>query len=102
MHTRTEPVTADPGVGTILFAVNINSLHAHRCLQETWGQVTSMYLNTRKQYEWLHFSEDCLYLNVYAPVLTPGDPLLPVSTLFSTTPFYYSTAQLRLWRPFLP
>lgn len=39
-----------------------------------------MYLNTRKQYKWLRFSEDCLYLNVYAPVRARGGPLLPVST----------------------
>ncbi|KAK7804878.1 hypothetical protein U0070_006860 [Myodes glareolus] len=62
------------------------------CLQETWGQVTSMYLNTRKQYEWLHFSEDCLYLNVYAPVLTPGDPLLPVMVWFPGGAFLVGSA----------
>ncbi|XP_075833360.1 carboxylesterase 4A isoform X2 [Microtus pennsylvanicus] len=62
------------------------------CLQETWGQVTSMYLNTRKQYEWLHFSEDCLYLNVYAPVLAPGDPLLPVMVWFPGGAFLVGSA----------
>lgn len=74
--------TADLRVEIILFTTILNSLCTHRCLQESWGQILSMYLNTRKQYEWLHFSEDCLYLNVYAPVLVPGDPLLPVSTVF--------------------
>ncbi|XP_041506466.1 carboxylesterase 4A [Microtus oregoni] len=62
------------------------------CLQETWGQVTSMYLNTRKQYAWLHFSEDCLYLNVYAPVLAPGDPLLPVMVWFPGGAFLVGSA----------
>ncbi|XP_040592576.1 carboxylesterase 4A isoform X2 [Mesocricetus auratus] len=62
------------------------------CLQETWGQITSMYLNTRKQYEWLHFSEDCLYMNVYAPVLAPGDPLLPVMVWFPGGAFLVGSA----------
>ncbi|XP_051057467.1 carboxylesterase 4A isoform X1 [Phodopus roborovskii] len=62
------------------------------CLQETWGQVTSMYLSTRKQYKWLHFSEDCLYLNVYAPVLAPGDPLLPVMVWFPGGAFLVGSA----------
>lgn len=63
-----------------------------------------MYLSTRKHYEWLHFSEDCLYLNVYAPVLAPGEPLLPVSTLSYCLlyPLYHPTDQLRLRRPLLP
>jgi hypothetical protein len=60
-----------------------NSHRARRCLQEFWGQVTSIYLNSWKQYKWLRFSEDCLYLNVYAPIRAGGDPLLPVSTLSS-------------------
>ncbi|XP_049989816.1 carboxylesterase 4A-like, partial [Alexandromys fortis] len=51
-----------------------------------------MYLNTRKQYEWLHFSEDCLYLNVYAPVLAPGDPLLPVMVWFPGGAFLVGSA----------
>lgn len=76
------PITVDPRIEIILSTANPNSLYAHRCLQETWGQITSLYLNTRKRYEWLHFSEDCLYLNVYAPVLAAGDPLLPVSSVF--------------------
>ncbi|KAL1784030.1 carboxylesterase 4A [Sigmodon hispidus] len=62
------------------------------CLQESWGQITSMYLNTRKQYEWLHFSEDCLYLNVYTPVLAPGDPLLPVMVWFPGGAFLIGSA----------
>lgn len=86
MHRACQPFVLGslltPRDEIILFTTNLNSLCAHRCLQESWGQITSMYLNTRKQYEWLHFSEDCLYLNVYAPVLAPGDPLLPVSTVF--------------------
>ncbi|XP_043754640.1 carboxylesterase 4A isoform X3 [Cervus elaphus] len=59
--------------------------YAPACLQESWGQVTSMYFNTHKRYKWLHFSEDCLYLNVHAPVRARGDPLQPVSTQPSTT-----------------
>ncbi|XP_040592577.1 carboxylesterase 4A isoform X3 [Mesocricetus auratus] len=51
-----------------------------------------MYLNTRKQYEWLHFSEDCLYMNVYAPVLAPGDPLLPVMVWFPGGAFLVGSA----------
>uniref|UniRef100_A0A8C6W7P5 Carboxylic ester hydrolase n=1 Tax=Nannospalax galili TaxID=1026970 RepID=A0A8C6W7P5_NANGA len=62
------------------------------CLQETWGQITSMYLNTRKQYKWLHFSEDCLYLNVYAPGHAPGDPLLPVMVWFPGGAFLIGSA----------
>ncbi|XP_031192964.1 carboxylesterase 4A isoform X3 [Mastomys coucha] len=62
------------------------------CLQESWGQILSMYLNTRRQYEWLHFSEDCLYLNVYAPVLAPGDPLLPVMVWFPGGAFLVGSA----------
>ncbi|XP_015860882.2 carboxylesterase 4A isoform X3 [Peromyscus maniculatus bairdii] len=62
------------------------------CLQETWGQITSLYLNTRKRYEWLHFSEDCLYLNVYAPVLAAGDPLLPVMVWFPGGAFLVGSA----------
>ncbi|KAF5919624.1 hypothetical protein HPG69_000225, partial [Diceros bicornis minor] len=46
-------------------------------LQGSWGQITSMYVNTQKQYKWLRFSEDCLYLNVYAPVHARGDSPLP-------------------------
>ncbi|XP_021026304.1 carboxylesterase 4A [Mus caroli] len=62
------------------------------CLQESWGQILSMYLNTRKQYKWLHFSEDCLYLNVYAPVLAPGAPLLPVMVWFPGGAFLVGSA----------
>ncbi|XP_052585222.1 carboxylesterase 4A isoform X1 [Peromyscus californicus insignis] len=62
------------------------------CLQETWGQITSIYLNTRKRYKWLHFSEDCLYLNVYAPVLASGDPLLPVMVWFPGGAFLVGSA----------
>uniref|UniRef100_A0A8C5VJH5 Carboxylic ester hydrolase n=1 Tax=Microcebus murinus TaxID=30608 RepID=A0A8C5VJH5_MICMU len=41
-----------------------------------------IYFNTRKPYQWLRFSEDCLYLNVYAPAratwsLTTCCPTLP-------------------------
>ncbi|XP_051025110.1 carboxylesterase 4A [Acomys russatus] len=62
------------------------------CLQETWGQLASMYLSTRKYYKWLSFSEDCLYLNVYAPVLAPGDPLLPVMVWFPGGAFLIGSA----------
>ncbi|KAK2085231.1 hypothetical protein P7K49_036531 [Saguinus oedipus] len=41
--------------------------------------MASIYVNIRKRYKLLRFSEDCLYLNVYAPVREPGDPPLPVS-----------------------
>ncbi|XP_031536540.2 carboxylesterase 4A isoform X1 [Vicugna pacos] len=59
--------------------------YAPVCLQESWGQMASMYFNMHKTYKLLQFSEDCLYLNVYAPVREHGDPLLPVSTVPSTT-----------------
>ncbi|KAM5134103.1 carboxylesterase 4A [Callospermophilus lateralis] len=62
------------------------------CLQESWGQITSMYLNTGKQYKWLRFSEDCLYLNVYAPVHAHGDPLLPVMVWFPGGAFLVGSA----------
>ncbi|XP_004625952.2 carboxylesterase 4A isoform X2 [Octodon degus] len=62
------------------------------CLQESWGQITSMYFNMRKQYSWLRFSEDCLYLNVYAPVRAPGDPLLPVMVWFPGGAFLVGAA----------
>ncbi|XP_045670877.1 LOW QUALITY PROTEIN: carboxylesterase 4A-like [Ursus americanus] len=38
-----------------------------------------MYLNTRKQYKWLSFSEDGPYLNVHAAVRARGDALRPLS-----------------------
>lgn len=81
-HCRTWVETTLP---TILAALGSNSHRAHRCLQESWRQITSMYFNTHKKYKWLHFSEDCLYLNVYVPVGALGDPLLPVSTQPSAT-----------------
>ncbi|XP_012868111.1 PREDICTED: carboxylesterase 4A [Dipodomys ordii] len=62
------------------------------CPQETLGQITSMYLNSRKIYQLLHFSEDCLYMNVYAPVRTPGDPLLPVMVWFPGGAFIMGAA----------
>ncbi|XP_002711694.2 carboxylesterase 4A isoform X1 [Oryctolagus cuniculus] len=62
------------------------------CLQESWGQITSMYFSTRKQYKWLRFSEDCLYLNVYAPVRAPGDPALPVMVWFPGGAFLVGSA----------
>ncbi|XP_005403764.1 PREDICTED: carboxylesterase 4A [Chinchilla lanigera] len=62
------------------------------CLQESWGQIASMYFNTRKRYSWLRFSEDCLYLNVYAPVRAPGDPLLPVMVWFPGGAFLVGAA----------
>ncbi|XP_060253977.1 carboxylesterase 4A isoform X5 [Ovis aries] len=84
--------------------------YAPVCLQESWGQVTSIYFNTHKRYKWLHFNEDCLYLNVHAPVRARGDPLQPVSTQPSTThhptqaphcPAQASTllAQVMIWFP---
>ncbi|XP_020031533.2 carboxylesterase 4A isoform X2 [Castor canadensis] len=62
------------------------------CLQEFWGQVTSIYLNSWKQYKWLRFSEDCLYLNVYAPIRAGGDPLLPVMVWFPGGAFLIGAA----------
>ncbi|KAM4833728.1 carboxylesterase 4A [Thomomys bottae] len=62
------------------------------CPQEILGQITSMYLNLRKIYQWLLFSEDCLYLNVYAPVHTLGDPLLPVMVWFPGGAFVLGAA----------
>ncbi|XP_008048851.1 carboxylesterase 4A [Carlito syrichta] len=62
------------------------------CLQESWGQTASMYLNTQKQYKWLHFSEDCLYLNVHAPEHAPGDALLPVMVWFPGGAFLVGSA----------
>nr|XP_045015450.1 carboxylesterase 4A-like [Jaculus jaculus] len=69
-----------------------NLVKVIRCLQESWGQVASMYLNMRKQYQWLSFSEDCLYLNVYAPVHVRGDPLLPVMVWFPGSAFLVGSA----------
>lgn len=92
---------AEPGFATILpslaTTLGPNSHRDRRCLQESWGQITSMYFNTRKQYKWLRFSEDCLYLNVYAPVRARGDAPLPVSIhpLPRTIPLRHPTAQLR-------
>ncbi|GAB1293554.1 Carboxylesterase 4A [Apodemus speciosus] len=91
-----------PPVGTRRFAppepplpwdgIRDATIYPPSCLQESWGQLMSMYINTRKQYEWLHFSEDCLYLNVYAPVLAPGDPLLPVMVWFPGGAFLVGSA----------
>uniref|UniRef100_A0A8B9YZX5 Carboxylic ester hydrolase n=1 Tax=Bos mutus grunniens TaxID=30521 RepID=A0A8B9YZX5_BOSMU len=66
--------------------------YAPVCLQESWGQVTSMYFNTHKRYKWLHFSEDCLYLNVHAPVRARGDPLQPVMIWFPGGAFLVGSA----------
>nr|XP_055233367.1 carboxylesterase 4A-like isoform X2 [Gorilla gorilla gorilla] len=62
------------------------------CLQESWGQLASMYVSTREQYKWLRFSEDCLYLNVYAPARAPGDPQLPVMVWFPGGAFIVGAA----------
>ncbi|XP_037371738.1 carboxylesterase 4A [Talpa occidentalis] len=79
---------AKPPVGTRRFTapeapepwkgIRHATTHAPACLQESWGQVTSMYFSTGRRYQWLRFSEDCLYLDVYAPARAPGDALLPV------------------------
>ncbi|KAJ8777928.1 hypothetical protein J1605_014033 [Eschrichtius robustus] len=66
--------------------------YAPVCLQESWGQITSMYFNTHKNYKWLHFSEDCLYLNVCAPVGALGDPLLPAMVWFPGHAFLVGSA----------
>ncbi|XP_032140041.1 carboxylesterase 4A isoform X6 [Sapajus apella] len=62
------------------------------CLQESWGQMASMYVNIRKRYKLLRFSEDCLYLNVYAPVREPGDAPLPVMVWFPGGAFVVGAA----------
>uniref|UniRef100_H0WQ25 Carboxylic ester hydrolase n=1 Tax=Otolemur garnettii TaxID=30611 RepID=H0WQ25_OTOGA len=62
------------------------------CLQESWGQITSMYFNTRKHYKWLRFSEDCLYVNVYAPARAQGDPPMPVMVWFPGGAFLVGSA----------
>nr|XP_054104626.1 carboxylesterase 4A isoform X6 [Callithrix jacchus] len=62
------------------------------CLQESWGQMASIYINTRKRYKLLRFSEDCLYLNVYAPMREPGDPPLPVMVWFPGGAFVVGAA----------
>ncbi|KAG8521796.1 Carboxylesterase 4A, partial [Galemys pyrenaicus] len=66
--------------------------HAPACPQEWWGQITSMYIHTGKRYEWLRFSEDCLYLNVHAPARSRGDPLLPVMVWFPGGAFLVGSA----------
>ncbi|XP_075851693.1 carboxylesterase 4A [Microcebus murinus] len=62
------------------------------CLQEPRGQIASIYFNTRKPYQWLRFSEDCLYLNVYAPARARGDPLMPVMVWFPGGAFLVGSA----------
>uniref|UniRef100_A0A2K6GB31 Carboxylesterase 4A n=1 Tax=Propithecus coquereli TaxID=379532 RepID=A0A2K6GB31_PROCO len=52
------------------------------CLQEPRGQIAFIYFNTQKPYQWLRFSEECLYLNVYAPARARGNPLMPVMVWF--------------------
>ncbi|XP_021112580.1 carboxylesterase 4A [Heterocephalus glaber] len=91
-----------PPVGALRFAppkspepwkgVRHATTYPPACLQETWGQATSMYFNTRKWYKWLRFSEDCLYLNVYAPVRARGDPPLPVVVCFPGGAFLVGSA----------
>ncbi|XP_072823611.1 carboxylesterase 4A isoform X3 [Vicugna pacos] len=66
--------------------------YAPVCLQESWGQMASMYFNMHKTYKLLQFSEDCLYLNVYAPVREHGDPLLPVMVWFPGGAFLVGSA----------
>ncbi|KAI2579056.1 CES4A isoform 3 [Pan troglodytes] len=51
-----------------------------------------MYVSTRERYKWLRFSEDCLYLNVYAPARAPGDPQLPVMVWFPGGAFIVGAA----------
>ncbi|XP_016878653.1 carboxylesterase 4A isoform X10 [Homo sapiens] len=68
------------------------SIWGYRCLQESWGQLASMYVSTRERYKWLRFSEDCLYLNVYAPARAPGDPQLPVMVWFPGGAFIVGAA----------
>uniref|UniRef100_Q5XG92-8 Isoform 7 of Carboxylesterase 4A n=2 Tax=Homo sapiens TaxID=9606 RepID=Q5XG92-8 len=68
------------------------SVWGYRCLQESWGQLASMYVSTRERYKWLRFSEDCLYLNVYAPARAPGDPQLPVMVWFPGGAFIVGAA----------
>ncbi|XP_076988787.1 carboxylesterase 4A [Tamandua tetradactyla] len=65
---------------------------APACLQESWGQSASIYFNTRKHYKWLRFSEDCLYLDVYAPVRALGDAPLPVMVWFPGGVFLVGSA----------
>nr|XP_054309821.1 LOW QUALITY PROTEIN: carboxylesterase 4A [Pongo pygmaeus] len=62
------------------------------CLQESWGQLASIYVSTRERYKWLRFSEDCLYLNVYAPVRAPENPQLPVMVWFPGGAFIVGAA----------
>ncbi|XP_055992098.1 carboxylesterase 4A [Sorex fumeus] len=95
VHVRKTPINvflgipfAKPPVGARRFAapeppepwegIRAATSHGPSCLQEPWGQLNSIYLHTGKHYTWMHFSEDCLYLNVYGPARAPGDPLLPV------------------------
>ncbi|XP_049643374.1 carboxylesterase 4A [Suncus etruscus] len=66
--------------------------HPPSCLQESWGQVNSMYLHTGKYYNWMTFSEDCLYLNVYAPVFAPEEPPIPVMVWFPGGAFLVGSA----------
>ncbi|XP_066098634.1 carboxylesterase 4A [Saccopteryx bilineata] len=66
--------------------------YAPACLQESWGRIASIYFNTQKRYQMLHFSEDCLYLNVYAPMRARGEPLLPVMVWFPGGAFLVGSA----------
>uniref|UniRef100_A0A8C5W675 Carboxylic ester hydrolase n=1 Tax=Microcebus murinus TaxID=30608 RepID=A0A8C5W675_MICMU len=51
-----------------------------------------IYFNTRKPYQWLRFSEDCLYLNVYAPARARGDRMMPVMVWFPGGAFLVGSA----------
>ncbi|XP_058563510.1 carboxylesterase 4A isoform X3 [Neofelis nebulosa] len=106
MHVGKTPINvflgvpfSRPPVGVRRFAapepwegIKNATTYAPACLQESWGQITSMYFNTRKQYKWLRFSEDCLYLNVYAPVRARGDAPLPVMVWFPGGAFLVGSA----------
>ncbi|XP_012586144.1 PREDICTED: carboxylesterase 4A isoform X2 [Condylura cristata] len=86
-HRFTAPEAPEPWKG-----IRHATTHAPACLQESWGQLASMYFNTGRRYQWLRFREDCLYLNVHAPARARVDPLLPVMVWFPGGAFLVGSA----------
>uniref|UniRef100_A0A6I8P6K3 Carboxylesterase 4A n=1 Tax=Ornithorhynchus anatinus TaxID=9258 RepID=A0A6I8P6K3_ORNAN len=93
---------AKPPLGSLRFAppqppepwegVRQATTYPNSCLQESWGQIASMIFTNRRNYVWLKFGEDCLYLNVYSPAHANRRSKLPVMVWFPGGAFLVGAA----------